>query len=203
MKSYLYEEGGPPWGVAVTEISQVRACAALPWCSESGAARCRSRSHARVYWCGSSQSLAAQWSRWFVIVCPAAAVVSERWAGPNVGPSVARLPRVCSRARALSLSLLARSLLVSPLRRGESLPIELHPVEAAAAAATITRRVVTEWWQASWEEAAEGKDSRGPIVAPRLDPPWSRCRRPRTSNRPPPTHRFRNARRQRRRTTRR
>lgn len=55
-----------------------------------------------------SQLSAARWQRWSVFARSAAAVVSERWAGPNVGPSVARIPRV-----SLSLSPLARTLSLS------------------------------------------------------------------------------------------
>jgi len=82
----------------------------------------RPDSYVRVRSYGSSQLSAAQWRRWFVLARPAAAVVSERWVGPNVGPSVARIPRVSlsSRARSLSLSLslsLCLSLALTPHHR--------------------------------------------------------------------------------------
>lgn len=71
-----------------------------PSLAEDG--RCRPRrpcartpdGYVRARSCAASQLSAAQWQRWFVFARPAAAVVSERWAGPNVGPSVARIPRV-------------------------------------------------------------------------------------------------------------
>lgn len=137
-----------------------------------------------------AQLSAARWQRWFVLARLAAAVVSERWAGPNVGPSVARVPRVSlsSRARSLSLSLsFSRSRRTS---RRQVSTAAFRKRKQRTNTSHLRRRDTAADEKRADEKRAEKerkkKKTPGQIAAIALDhTPRSRCRL-RTSNRPTP-----------------